>query len=197
MEARFAFTARYWGDSAVVCRAAEGRPGPIVDQEFGQFKTWTQANEFATRLNEGLGFPSSEVQQIVTGSVLRASHLMSELDSAECAGDHLRDPLAGMPVRVQFMLAELDLAVTFCRIVRSKPSEHDGRMLQHARNAFFDAMHYLSHARLSPHDIDAITGHLGTLQAAFQECSPEREDSIYVATEKGSDSDERWRDGRL
>src|SRR5437667_4442 len=54
MQGRFAFTAKYWGDAAVVCRATEHRPGPSVQQEFGKFATWTQANAFATQLNECL-----------------------------------------------------------------------------------------------------------------------------------------------
>ncbi len=54
MEERIAFAARYWGDKAVVCRSSEDCPGPVVDQEFGEFETWTQANMFAARLNEGL-----------------------------------------------------------------------------------------------------------------------------------------------
>jgi hypothetical protein len=83
------------------------------------------------------------------------------------------------------MLAELDLAVTFCRIVRSKPSEHAGRMLQNARKAFFDAMHYLCHAHLSPRHVDAITARLESLQSAFQECFPQHEDSIFAVSEEG------------
>ncbi len=46
MQGRFAFTAKYWGAAAVVCRATEDSPGPSVQQEFGRFETWTQANAF-------------------------------------------------------------------------------------------------------------------------------------------------------
>jgi len=180
MHERFAFTAKYWGDAAVVCRAIEGRPGPIVDQEFGQFETWTQANEFAARLNEGLEIPPAEAEQIVISSMLSASDLLSAADSAECAG------VAGHPgkaIRVQFMLAQLDLALTFCRIVRTKNSQHSERMLRNARRAFFDALHYLCHADLAPCDVDEITARLEKLQAAFEECPSQPEDSTLKATE--------------
>lgn len=70
MEPRFAFTAEFWGDGAVVCRATEDRPGPVVEQQFGEFKTWTQAQCFATKLNEGLDLDHLAVRQIVTSSLL-------------------------------------------------------------------------------------------------------------------------------
>lgn len=182
MDGRFAFTAKYWGDSAVVCRAVEGRAGPIVDQEFGQFLTWTQAHEFAARLNDGLEIPSDEARQLITGSILRASGLLSTLDSAECVGAPLRGSVTGRPIRVQFMLAELDLAITFCRIARFRLGKHADRMLQNARKAFFDAMHYLCHSHISARDVDAITARLETLQAAFQESSPQHENPLLGAS---------------
>jgi len=46
--------------------------------------------------------------------------------------------VAGRALGLQFMLAELELAVTFCRIVRSKRANTD-RLLKNARNALFDA----------------------------------------------------------
>ena len=69
-EARFAFTAQYWGNGAVVCRAVEDRPGPVVEPQFGEFPTWTQAMDFANKLNEGLDLNPHEVRRIVTSSVL-------------------------------------------------------------------------------------------------------------------------------
>ena len=51
MDARFAFAARFWGDGAVVCRAVEDRPGPVVEQQFGEYQTWTQAQACATKLD--------------------------------------------------------------------------------------------------------------------------------------------------
>ncbi|HEY6269778.1 MAG TPA: hypothetical protein VIX11_15875 [Candidatus Acidoferrum sp.] len=81
MQERIAFTAKYWGDKAVVCRSSEDCPGPAVDQEFGEFETWTQANAFAGRLNEGLEIPPAEAEQIITSSILRTSGLLRDASS--------------------------------------------------------------------------------------------------------------------
>ena len=70
MDARFAFTAQFWGDRALVCRAVEDSPGPVVERQFGEFQTWTQAQAFASKLNGGLGLGTLEVRQIVTSSLL-------------------------------------------------------------------------------------------------------------------------------
>ncbi len=53
MSGRVAFTAEFWGDSAVICRATDDQPGPAVVQEFGEFESWTQAQTFAQHLNQG------------------------------------------------------------------------------------------------------------------------------------------------
>jgi hypothetical protein len=173
MQDRFAFTAKYWGDAAVVCRATEDRPGPVVDQEFGQFQTWTQANAFAARLNEGLEIDSIEVERIVTGSILQTGDLLRAIDFPESACGRPRVPTAGRSVRVQLMLAELELAVTFCRIVRCRPGELTNRLLRNARNALFDAMHFVCHSKLPAGDLDAITERLYRLQAALEESPPQ------------------------
>jgi len=73
VEARFAFTAQYWGHGAAVCRAVENSPGPVVEAQFGEFKTWTQANDFAAKLNEGLDLDPVEVRRIATSYRLRPS----------------------------------------------------------------------------------------------------------------------------
>jgi hypothetical protein len=66
MQDRWAFTAKPWGNAAVVYRAMEDYPGPIVDQEFGMLGTWTQTHTFATRLNEGLELDPLQVCRIIT-----------------------------------------------------------------------------------------------------------------------------------
>jgi len=168
MRDRFAFTARYWGDTAVVCRSTEDRPGPIVEQEFGEFRTWTQANAFATRLNAGLEIDPGQAGKIIISSILRASELLHTADCPESVGLQ-RGPVSGRSLRLQFMLTELDLAMTFCRIARSKPSEHTDRLLRNARNALFDAMHFVCHADLAAFELEAITERLEKLQAAFED----------------------------
>jgi hypothetical protein len=169
MEERIAFTAKYWGGKAVVCRSNEDCPGPAVDQEFGEFETWTQANHFAARLNEGLDMPPAEAEQIITSSILRTSELMYEASLPEVAARARRGPVTGRALRLQFMLAELELAVTFCRIVRSKPSENTDRLLRNARNALFDAMHFVCRSELAASELEAITGKLARLHAALEE----------------------------
>ncbi|HKW33930.1 MAG TPA: hypothetical protein VJN92_13055 [Candidatus Acidoferrum sp.] len=78
MRPRIAFTAQFWGNGAVVCRAVEDRPGPMVEQQFGEFRTWTQAHTFATKLNEGLDLDPLEARQIVTSSLLAAARIVQE-----------------------------------------------------------------------------------------------------------------------
>ena len=121
MQERLAFTARYWGDEAVVCRAVEDRPGPVVEQEFGEFETWTQAQHFAARLNDGLEIRPAEAEQIITSSILRSSELLRDTILPDRCGYQPHGMAARRSLRLQFMLAELDLALTFCRIVQCKP----------------------------------------------------------------------------
>jgi len=181
MRDRFAFTAKYWGDTAVVCRSIENRPGPVVEQEFGEFGTWTQANAFATRLNAGLEIDPSEAGEIIVSSILRASESLQAADSQESLGLQ-RGPVGGRSLNSQFMLTELELAMTFCQIVRSKPSEHTDRLLRNARNAVFDAMHFVCHAELAACELEAITERIEKLQAALEDIvSPSPEDVIPAA----------------
>jgi hypothetical protein len=61
----------------------EDRPGPVVEQQFGEFKTWTQAHTFAAKLNEGLDLDPMEARQIVTSSLLATACFLEEaLNSA-------------------------------------------------------------------------------------------------------------------
>ena len=181
MQERLAFTASFWGSAAVVCRAVEGRAGPVVDQEFGQFETWTQANAFATRLNEGLDLDPIEADQILTSSILRAIDPLHAAAAGERPGDALPGAVAGKPVRVQFILAELNLAVTFCRIVQSRPSPHTPRMIRNARNALFNALDYALHSELTSSDLEEIIAGCKKLQMALQESPSLRAELIAAA----------------
>ena len=80
-EPRFAFAAAHWGSGAVVCLATEHRSGPVVEQQFGLFDTWTQADDFASHLNEGLDLTSHDVQEIVTSSILARSEVLRTIDT--------------------------------------------------------------------------------------------------------------------
>ena len=90
MQERFAFTANFLDDAAVVCRAIEDRPGPIADLAFGRFETWTQAQAFAGRLNEDLKLDPAEARQIVTSSILCASEVWRDPESPEVPRNRLR-----------------------------------------------------------------------------------------------------------
>ena len=69
----------------MVCRADENRPGPIVEQEFGEFATWTEANEFARKLNEGFDLAPEDVRQIVTSAFLTSSETVLEAAKKQAA----------------------------------------------------------------------------------------------------------------
>ena len=171
---RFAFAAKYWGDGAVVCRAKEGCAGPCVQQEFGRFDTWTQANAFAARLNEGLEIHPTEAKQIITSAALEASDAMRAVDPTVGACIH-RDALAeGKALQVQFTIAELELAMTFCRIARCKTWLQSERMFRNARNALFDGMHFVCESPLADADVEAIKERLATLRAALEDSLAQR-----------------------
>lgn len=167
---KLAFTARVWGDGAVVCRAEEGRPGPVIDQEFGYFETWTRANAFANELNEGLDLAPAEVHQILSDSSLRTDDLLTAAVTAIEACDKPA-LIAGKPLRIQFLLAELDLATTFCRMLQNKPSPHAERMIRNARNAVFDAMHYVFRPECSNQDAEIIGHRLGRLLSSLEKAA--------------------------
>lgn len=74
MPDQLAFTAKPWGNAAVVYRAMEDYPGPIG--------TWTQTRTFATRLKEGLELDPLEARQSIT----RSFHCTSDLKNKKRAG---------------------------------------------------------------------------------------------------------------
>jgi hypothetical protein len=176
MREKLAFTASFWGNSAVVCHATEDRPGPVVNQEFGRFETWTQASTFAAGLNAGLDLDSAEVAQIVTSAFLRSNALLNSVSSiaCTCAGHAAQAP--SISPRTQFVLAELALAKTFCSILRSCPQSTQADRLQlNARNALFDALHFVLYSDLCPCCLEKLTAGIITVHAALQETrSPRR-----------------------
>ena len=180
MHDRFAFTAMYWDNVAVVCRAVEHQPGPVVNQEFGQFQTWTQAHIFATRLNEGLDIPMLEAQRIITSSVLSTDALFHSGNIPEFVFDRPgTSPSASSP-RIKFVLAKPDLAVTFCRLARSKPVHSVTCLLHIARNALFDAMHFLCHSDLLPRDLEQIFAKRERLLVAPRNSSQQHQETVLA-----------------
>lgn len=69
---RFAFTAVMTEEGAVVARVLERTYGIWPQEQYGRFETWTQAQEFATVLNESYGIDAVEAQHIVISSSLAA-----------------------------------------------------------------------------------------------------------------------------
>jgi|HubBroStandDraft_6_1064221.scaffolds.fasta_scaffold450373_2 hypothetical protein len=185
MPERFAFTAKYWGRRAVVCRADEDRPGPIVVQEFGQFESWTTANTFARRLNEGLDIDPVEANRIVICSELLTSELMRAVQSMDAASDQPRGQGADKFLRAQFQLAELELALTFCRLVASNPNRPSDRLVRNARKALFNAMHSVVYSELADSHLQLITDRMQSLVEALQVILPQQRESALPAEDAG------------
>src|SRR5215469_15687012 len=142
MEARFAFTAQFWGDGAVICRAVENRPGPIVEQQFGEFPSWTQAQTFAAKLNEGLDLDLLAARRIVTSSILATACVVQEaLNSTSWQSSSTE--AAARAAQLQCVLAELALALTMCRSASHLSEASARRALRYARRALQDSTHFL------------------------------------------------------
>lgn len=144
MNKRFAFTAEFWGAGAVVCRAVEGCPGPIVDQQFGEFPTWTQASTFAAKLNEGLELDPLDVREIITSSILASACVVHAALASNRSWHDSPVGLATRAAHVRFVLAQLALARTFCRSARILSGEIAERMVRNAQNAAVLARQFMA-----------------------------------------------------
>jgi len=133
VEARFALTAQYWGHGAVVCRAVENSPGPVVEAQFGEFKTWTQANDFTAKLNEGLDLDPVEVRRIATSSLLATACVLQEALKTQCLRSDVE--IASRAAQLRFVLAEISLALNFCRSASLLSSPAVSRALLNAQKA--------------------------------------------------------------
>lgn len=119
-----AFTAEYWGKRAVVCRAVDGSTGCSVIQEFGSFPTWTEARNFAEKLNEGLGLSPADAHEIVTAAQLAASHLPQAPVRQTCFRDRSPVLMKARALQTRCISSQLQLARTYCRLARSRPAGH-------------------------------------------------------------------------
>jgi hypothetical protein len=70
---RSAFAAVRTNDGAFVARVLEGTSGVWPQKEYGRFETWTQAQSFATILNQRYGIDVMEAQHIVVSASLAAA----------------------------------------------------------------------------------------------------------------------------
>jgi hypothetical protein len=54
----------------------ENCPRHAIEEQYGAFDSWTLANAFACKLNEGLGIDPLEVRLLVTESILLRDNLL-------------------------------------------------------------------------------------------------------------------------
>lgn len=173
MERRFAFTAQFWGNGAVVCRAVEDRPGPVVEQQFGEFRFWTRAQAFATKLNDGLDLTPGEVRQIVTSSLLATARVVQEALHSRSAWERSHVAIAARHAQLRFVLAELALALTFCQCASSLSGLPMLRMFLHADKALHHARQFLTQFDGGdPGELNRIASQTAELAAALRALSP-------------------------
>jgi hypothetical protein len=72
---RFAFAAIIRDGGAMVARVVADRDGFWPQSIYGYFASWTEAQNFATLLNQVNGIDTMEAQQIIVGVMLGHSHL--------------------------------------------------------------------------------------------------------------------------
>jgi hypothetical protein len=167
--ARLVFTAGLWGERAVVCRAVEGRAGAAVEQQFGLFPTWTQAHEFAQRLNDGMELSPLEARQIMTDATLRLTRLLEAGDSRRKRSGCCEDRGRANAALWRTMLANLKLAETVCRISPGLSLRHSCRCLELARQSLSDALRLMRLERFRPKDLAALEAAADKLAVALDE----------------------------
>lgn len=141
---RLAFTAGLWGKRAVVCRAVEGRAGAAVEQQFGVFPTWTQANDFAQKLNQGLDLSPEDARYIVTDAALGMARLIE-------AGNAQRPP-AGP-----------------ARLCPNLPRAHSERCLELARMSLVTAVRLIESGGPAGEDLRALEAAAAALEEAIED----------------------------
>ena len=174
MQGRIAFTAGLWGDAAVVCRAVEGQPGPVVDPQFGVFDTWTHANDFAANLNHGLDVDPLEARQIVTSAILARAHLLQATGCLDIVCTDAPVLIVANALQVRLLLTHLALALTFCRLARTLETESGGdRLLRNARSALLLAVTSMFRLQIEDDEFEEIQARLELLKLALREFSPQ------------------------
>lgn len=168
MEARFAFAAQPWGDRAVICRAVEDRPGPVIEQQFGQFNTWTQAQNFAAKLNEGLDLDTLEVRQIVTSSLLATACVIQEALNSELLRSETPHIAEIRASQLRSVLAELNLALNFCHSAHALSRSPMLRALLTARNALKRSVDFLMKFRGDDALMEEVVSRAAALDASLQ-----------------------------
>jgi len=171
MEAKFAFTAQFWGDGAVVCRAVEDRPGPVVEPQFGEFPSWTQAQTFAGKLNEGLDLDPVAARQIITSSILATACVVQEALNSSDQWEGSSVEIAARAAQLRFILSELALALTLCRTARSVSSDSARRALFYAEKALRQSTYFLQVHDGDYDQLKKIAAGAAVLESTLQEVS--------------------------
>jgi hypothetical protein len=174
MAAQLAFTAIFSGDEAVLARAVAGLPGLAIDRHLGAFATWTQANECARRLNEGLGLKPSESRSIVTDAMLAAQKLICECQALRQKSTQLLQGAGTKRVHSEFLLAELDLGLTLCEsaFACSPTAEQLEYLLRNARRALSTAKSAIGKFDFPSEHRSQIADGIERLQFALEESAP-------------------------
>jgi hypothetical protein len=171
---QFAFTASVWGDSAVVCRAYENCPGPIVEQEFGVFETWTEAEAFANALNEGLEIDALTARQIVTSSILGTCEVLGESFVGSTIWSCAPVVVEARELQVRCACAQLDLALTFCRLARDLGSDsRKDRMIRKVRRVMDHAVDIAFRIKMNSPYLPSICSRLNELDEELKALPPE------------------------
>jgi hypothetical protein len=139
---RFAFAAQYWDDFAVVCRAVENCPGPVVEPQFGLFDTWTAANAFADSLNQGLDISAAEAREILSACLLRRDSLVHSLIPSSRIQKHSRVHSRNLEARRNFVRTQLKTACILCESVSLIPKKRP-RLLCDAAKTLHNANRFI------------------------------------------------------
>src|SRR5262249_54794248 len=119
------------------------------------FRSWTQAQNFASKLNEGLDLDSLTARCIVTSSILATACVVQEAFNFRSSWASSTIGAAARSAQLQWVLAELALALIMCRSA-SYLSETSARcVLLHTRRVLNDSTHFL---RVYDGDYDQLKG---------------------------------------
>ena len=166
---RFAFTAQFWGESAVIGRAIEDKPGTVVEPQFGEFATWTQANAFAAKLNEGLGIDACVARQIVTSAFLAKARVIQAASNSDRSLKFSGLRADCQTTNVHFLLSELSLALTYCDATGLVTCEKSRRVVRNAHTALLHASDFMLRFDGDPKELEGLATTAGTLSDALRQ----------------------------
>lgn len=153
-----------------MCRAIEDRLGPAVEQQFGEFPTWTQALGYADKLNQGLDLDLLDVRQIVTSSLLATTCVLQE--ALHCQRLWSTAQFETRAAHLRFVIAQVTLALTFCRsaFLLSNLSAH--RVLLSSHNALNHASLFLGSSDGEDRQPQGFASRTNALDAGLQALAP-------------------------